>query len=268
MKVESMKSSEAGSPQIRSVAKALTIINILAENQRAMSLAEIAAKIALPKTTIHGLLSTLRDYGYVEQSDFDGNYRLGIILFEIGSKVADNWDVRKVATPYIQKLVDGTGETVHLVRLDKGEVLYIDKHESTQSLRIVSEIGSRLPAHCTGVGKALLAFISPAEVKRIIAIKGLKRYTKNTITDPEKLEVELERVRRQGYAEDNEEIMESLRCVAAPIWDHNGKACAAISISGPSARMDHERMQLLREHIVQTAMDISANLGYRPKTAE
>ena len=85
MKVENMKSSEAGSPQIRSVAKALTIINILAENQRTMSLAEIAAKIALPKTTIHGLLSTLRDYGYVEQSDFDANYRLGIILFEIGS---------------------------------------------------------------------------------------------------------------------------------------------------------------------------------------
>jgi DNA-binding IclR family transcriptional regulator len=259
---------QTGSPQIRSVAKALTIINILAESRRPMPLAEIARKMGMAKSTIHGLLSTLRDYGYVEQSDFDGNYRLGIILFEIGSKVADNWDVRKIAAPYIQKLVQETGETVHLVVLDKGEVLYIDKHESTQSLRIVSEIGSRLPAHCTGVGKALLAFMSPSEVKRLIAAKGLKRYTKKTITDPEKLEVELARIRKQGYAEDDEEIMESLRCVAAPLWDHNGKACAAISISGPLARMDQQRMQLLKEHIVQTAMDISANLGYRPKPAE
>jgi DNA-binding IclR family transcriptional regulator len=268
MKDPNLKSAWTSSPQIRSVAKALTIINILAESKRSMPLAEIAAKMAMAKSTIHGLLSTLRDYGYVEQSDFDGNYRLGIILFEIGSKVADNWNVRKVAAPYIQKLVEETGETVHLVVLDKDEVLYIDKHESTQSLRIVSEIGSRLPAHCTGVGKALLAFIPPTEVKRIIAAKGLKRYTKNTITEPEKLEAELERIRRQGYAEDNEEIMESLRCVAVPIWDYNGKACAAISISGPLTRMGQERMQVLKEHIVQTAMDISINLGYRPKMAE
>lgn len=265
MKAENLKFSQTGSPQIRSVAKALIIINILAESKRAMSLAEIAAKMDMAKSTIHGLLSTLRDYGYIEQSDFDGNYRLGIILFEIGSKVAENWDVRKVAAPYIQKLVEETGETVHLVVLDKGEVLYIDKHESTQSLRIVSEIGSRLPAHCTGVGKALLAFLTLTEVKRIIASKGLKRYTPNTITDPEKLAMELEQIRKQGYAEDNEEIMESLRCVAAPIWDHNGKACAAISISGPLARMGRERMQLLTEHIVQTAMDISISLGYHLK---
>jgi DNA-binding IclR family transcriptional regulator len=268
MKDPNLKSAWTSSSQIRSVAKALTIVNILAESKRSMSLAEIAAKMAMAKSTIHGLLSTLRDYGYVEQSDFDGNYRLGIILFEIGSKVADNWNVRKVAAPYIQKLVEETGETVHLVVLDKDEVLYIDKHESTQSLRIVSEIGSRLPAHCTGVGKALLAFIPPTEVKRIIAAKGLKRYTKNTIIEPEKLEAELERIRRQGYAEDNEEIMESLRCVAVPIWDYNGKACAAISISGPLTRMGQERMQVLKEHIVQTAMDISINLGYRPKMAE
>lgn len=264
MSDENKNSLEGGSSQIRSVAKALMILRLLADSKRGMSLAEISRKMNMAKSTLHGLISTLRDFGYIEQSVFDGSYSLGIALFEIGSKVANNWDVRKVSSPYIQKLVEETGETVHLAVLDKGEVLYIDKHESTRSLRIVSEVGSRLPAHCTGVGKMLLAFLQPKEIKRIMATKGMTRYTKNTITDLEKLEIELERIRSLGYAEDNEEIMDSLRCVAAPIWDHNNKVAAAISISGPSSRMDNERMQILREYIVRTAVEISAGLGYRP----
>lgn len=253
-------------PQIRSVAKALTILNLLAANNKAMSLAQISGKMKMAKSTIHGLLSTMRDFGYIEQSVFDGNYMLGTSLFEIGSKVANNWDVRKIAAPFIQKLVDTTNETVHLVILDKGEVLYIDKHESTRSsFRIVSEIGSRLPTHCTGVGKVLLAYLPPREVKHIIATKGMPRYTKNTITDLAKLELELEKIRMNGYGEDNEEIMDSLRCVAAPIWNHDCKVCAAISISVPCLRMDDDRLKILKENIVSTAIDISAGLGYRPK---
>jgi len=263
MTIENKDSRQGAPSQIRSVAKALMILKLLASSKREMSLAEIASKMSMAKSTVHGLLSTMRDFGFIEQSTFNGNYRLGIALFEIGSKVANNWDVRKVAAPYIQKLVDEIGETVHLVVLDKGEVLYIDKHESTKSLRIVSEIGSRLPAHCTGVGKALLAYLPAREMKQIIAAKGLPRYTKNTITDPLQLEIELERIRQLGYAEDNEEIMESLCCVAAPIWDHHCKVCAAISISGPNARMQGDRLELIRKHVVQTAMEISTNLGYR-----
>ncbi|AKX94586.1 IclR family transcriptional regulator [Neomoorella thermoacetica] len=251
-------------PQIRSVAKALMILDLLAASQREMSLAELAREMELPKSTLHGLLSTLRDYGYIEQSAFDGRYRLGIRLFEIGNAVANNWDVRRVAAPYIQHLVEELEETVHLVILDKGEVLYIDKRESRQSLRIVSQVGMRLPAHCTGVGKVLLAYLHPSEVKRIIALKGLPRYTRNTITDPRRLEAELEKIRSQGYAIDNEEIMDGLRCVAAPLREHNGKVCAAISVSGPAARMDGERLQLAIDRITRTAAEISAGLGYRP----
>ncbi len=251
-------------PQIRSVAKALMILDLLAASQREMSLAELAREMDLPKSTLHGLLSTLRDYGYIEQSAFDGRYRLGVRLFEIGNAVANNWDVRRVAAPYIQQLVEELEETVHLVILDKGEVLYIDKRESRQSLRIVSQVGMRLPAHCTGVGKVLLAYLHPGEVKRIIALKGLPRYTRNTITDPHRLEAELEKIRSQGYAIDNEEIMDSLRCVAAPLREYNGKVCAAISVSGPAARMDGERLQLVIDRITRTAAEISARLGYRP----
>lgn len=250
--------------RIRSVAKALMIINYLASSPREMPLAKIAAKLGLAKSTAHGLLATLKDFGYVEQSPFTGNYKLGIRLFEIGSIVANSWDVRATAAPYIQRLVDEIGETVHLVVLEKGEVLYIDKRESHQSLRIVSQVGMRLPAHCTGVGKALLAHLSRAELKKIIAAKGLPRFTANTITDVQKLERELQLVRERGYAVDNEEIMDSLRCVAAPIFDHNGGACAAISISGPVARLTGEAFERAAALVVQTAADISTALGYKP----
>lgn len=252
------------STQIRSVAKALNIIEILAKTKKELALSEIARSLKLAKSTAHGLISTLRDFGYVEQSPFTGKYKLGLRLFEIGNIVAHGWDVRAVAGPYIQCLVDELGETVHLVILDKGEVLYIDKRESRQSLRIVSQVGMRLPAHCTGVGKVLLAFLPAGEVKQIIADRGLPRFTRNTITDFRKLEDELALVRELGYALDNEEIMDSLRCVAAPIRDHSGKVVAAASVSGPVSRLAGEKFTQLVKLLVRTAADVSAGLGYRP----
>jgi len=251
--------------QVKSVAKALMILNVLAEHQREMSLGDIAKEMQMAKSTAYGLLATLRDFGYIDQSPLDGKYRLGIRLFEVGNIVANNWDVRQVAGPFIQTLVDGVGETVHLVVLDKGEVLYIDKRESTKSLRIVSQVGTRLPTHCTGVGKVFLANLPIDEVRRIIATKGLSRYTKNTITDLSRLEEELNLVRRQGYAMDNEEIMESLRCVAVPLRDHTGKVCAAISVSGPVSRFDAEQLESIVNLIVHIGQEISKNLGYRAK---
>lgn len=249
------------SGQVRSVAKALMIIDMLSYAPEGMPLGEIARKIGAPKSTIHGLLSTLCEYGFVEQSSIDGCYKLGVHLFELGMAVADNWDVRKIAAPYIERLLGEMQETIHLVILDNGEVLYIDKRESNQSLRIVSKIGARLPAHCTGVGKVLLAYMPPAEVKTIIERKGLSKYTRNTITDPYLLEKELQKIRHQGYAIDNEEIMDGLRCVAAPIRDHKGDVCAAISISGPAVRLDEDRLPVAIDRVTKTADEISAALG-------
>jgi DNA-binding IclR family transcriptional regulator len=246
------------------VAKALGIADLLALKQRPMSLGEIANEMGMPKSTCHGLISTMLDLGYLQQSSFDGCYRLGIKFFEIGSVVANSWDVNRVALPFIRQLVDEVSETVHLVTLDEGEVLYIYKHESNNSIRIVSEVGTRLPAHCTGVGKALLAYLQSYEVDNIIKTKGLKRYTKNTITDPNILKAELEKIRVRGYAVDNGEIMSSLRCVAAPIMDHEGKALAAISVSGPFSRFDGDGFLQAIEKVILTAKDISKELGYKP----
>ncbi|WP_240984507.1 IclR family transcriptional regulator [Acididesulfobacillus acetoxydans] len=248
---------------IKSVSKALKIIDFLAEARRDVSLGEIAKEMNLAKSTAYGLLATLRDFDYVEQSPFDGKYRLGIRLFEVGNVVANTWDVRQIAGPHIEYLVDNLGETVHLVILDKGEVLYIDKRESKQSLRIVSQVGNRLPAHCTGVGKVLLAHLPAGELKRLLAVKGLKRYTKNTITEEKVLLEELKKIGRQGYSIDDEEIMDGLRCVAVPIRNFSGKVIAGMSVSGPTARLDGERLESIIEHMLKTGQDISASLGYR-----
>ena len=249
--------------RIQSVARALTILDTLAEARGELALHEIATRLGLPKTTAHGLISTLRDFGYIEQSAFTGKYRLGVRLFEVGNIVAQGWEVRSVAAPYIPRLVEEMGETVHLAVLDRHEVLYIDKRESSRSLRIASQVGMRLPAHCTGVGKALMAYLTPAERLEIIRIKGLPPCTEHTLTEPGALEAELATVRERGYAVDNEEIMDSLRCVAAPIKDQSGKVVSAISLSGPISRMQGENFEKAVQLCVKTAAEISADLGFR-----
>lgn len=251
--------------KIQSVARALHIIDTLAETRGELALNEIAARLSLAKSTVHGLISTLRDFGYIEQSTFTGKYKLGLRLFEVGQIVAQGWEVRAIAAPFINKLVDELCETIHLVVLDKMEVLYIDKRESGQSLRIVSQIGMRLPAHCTGVGKVLMAHLSPEERAELIRKKGLPSFTRNTLTDEKVLEVELARIRAQGYAIDNEEIMDSLRCVGAPIRDQTGKVIAAISLSGPVSHLKGEWLETTIKRIVETAEEISSGLGYRSK---
>ncbi|MGO9570867.1 MAG: IclR family transcriptional regulator [Desulfomonilaceae bacterium] len=258
---------ETGS-RIQSVARALAILDALAEARGELALHEIAKRLGLPKSTTHGLISTLKDFGYIEQSSFTAKYRLGLRLFEVGSVVALGWDVRTVAAPYIQKLLDEMRETVHLVVLDKCEVLYIDKRETSESLRIASQVGMRLPAHCTGVGKVLMAYLTPEERREIIAAKGLPRYTRNTLTDAASLEVELTRIREQGYSVDNQEIMDSLKCVAAPIRDQGGNVISAISLSGPISRMQGQHFQTAVKLVTKTAAEISESLGYRAENQE
>lgn len=255
-------------PRIQSVARALSIIDILAQAGGELALNEIASRVSLPKSTVHGLISTLRDFGYIQQSSFTGKYRLGIRLFEVGSIVAQGWEVRSVAAPYIEQLLEEMGETVHLVILDKFEVLYIDKREKPGALRIASQVGMRLPAHCTGVGKVLMAYLAPEQRQELISRKGLPRFTRKTLTDPTMLEVELAQVRTQGFAVDNEEIMDSLRCVAAPIRNQSGEVISAISVSGPISRLTGKKFETAIRRVIETAGEISANLGFRDNRSD
>lgn len=254
------------SGQLKSVARALILIETMAHESREMSLTELSQKTGWPKSTLHGVLSTLREFHYVEQSHVNGHYRLGVRLFEVGTIVARSWDIRAIAKPYMYQLRDELGEMVQLGMESQGQVLYLDKIESNQLIRIVSDIGNRLPMHCSGLGKVLLAHRSGAEVLRICAEHGLPQMTSRTLTDVRKLQVELEQIRRQGYAMDDREIMDSLRCVAAPVYDNEEKVRYAISASGLFEHFQGNHLQHIIKSVCNTAKNISAAMGYSERT--
>ena len=168
-------------------------------------------------------------------------------------------EIVKVARPYIEELVEKCDETVDLGVYDKNEVVFVDKKESTRSVRMVSSIGKRLPLHCTGTGKALLAFLPESEIDKVIS-RGLARYTDNTITTPEDLRRELAKIRTDGYAVDRQEFEMGVKCVGAPVLDPDGRAVAAISIAGPAARITDERIPSLAEMVKAAADRISRDL--------
>lgn len=252
--------------QIQSVARAAKIMDILATANREMALVEVANQLESPKSTVHGLLSTLRDFNLIEQSPFNGKYRLGIRLFELGTIVSNNWDMRSVAAPHIQKLLELLGETVHLVVLDNDEVLYIDKREWHHiSLRVVTQVGMRLPAHCSGVGKVLLAYMPATEVRSIVEKRGMPHFTKNTITNLDRLMEDLEEIKAQGFAIDNEELISGVSCIAAPIYDNKSKVIGAISVSGPSGKIKGNKYLEIVQEITSTATAISRELGFKER---
>jgi DNA-binding IclR family transcriptional regulator len=240
------------------------LLDLLAREKQEMPLTEIAKSVGWPKSTVHGLIVTLRDFGYVDQSPSSGCYKLGVRLFELGSLVARSWDIRALALPAMQSLNRRLGEMIQLAKEEDGQVLYLEKLDSIHMMRIVSEIGARLPMHCTGLGKVLLAYKKPAEVKWILAKHGMPRMTDRTITDRGALEREFMKIRRQGYGEDDREIMESLRCVAAPIYDKDGNVKYAISISGLVNSLKGEHLELARAELIHVANSISYARGYRP----
>ena len=251
------KKEKKDTSKIQSVSRALSIIDLLATRAEGMSLAKISEKMALPKSTVFGLLSTLRDYNYVSQDNATGKYLLGTRLFELGTQVSRNWDITEIAMPIMRKLNRQFGETVHLGAEDNGDMLYLEKIEADSLIEITSAVGLRLPMHCSGLGKVLLAEKSPAELKRFISQKGLPALTKRTITTQAALEKELEKIRSQGYAIDDGEIMEGLRCVAAPIQDANGKVRYAISVSGQIKDMYGKRLEKIIEETIRAADKIS-----------
>lgn len=255
--------SRRNASHVQSVERALMLVDLLAQENREMALTEISKMINWPKSTVHGLLTTLRDFGYIDQSPATGHYRLGARLFELGNLVARGWNIRSIAMPAMQRLNNLLGEMVQLATEDKGEVLYLEKLDSTHIMRIVSEIGARLPMHCSGLGKMLLAYKTPSEVKWILSKHGMRAMTPRTITSQSQLEKELEKIRRQGYAMDDREIMDSLRCVAAPIRDRDGRVKYAISVSGLANSLQGDHLEKTLEELQKTARDISFAMGYR-----
>ena len=242
--------------------RALAALEILANREGECSLVDLCAEMKLHKSTVHRLAMVLEQHRLVDKNPDTGRYRLGLRLFEFGSKAIAALDLRGRARPYLDRLQRQFGETVFFCILDDGQVFYMEKVESQQSVRTACTVGSRAPAYCTAVGKAMLAELAEPEVGDIIRRWGLKAVTPKTITTATALKAELRAVRSRGYAIDDEEKEAGLRCVSAAVRGHSGKLFAAMSVSGPAFRMTKERIPVIGQAVLQAANELSVELGY------
>lgn len=248
---------QIGRYKIKSLEKALKILEFFDEKGKELSATQIHQRLGLSKSSVFRILCILEEANYLERNAETLRYKLGFKCYHLGSLVEGTNEIRQLALPFLEELVRKCDETVHLVVLDHGEALYVDKIEGEKAVRVVSRVGLRLPAHCSGVGKVLLAALPGATLEKIIRERGLPRFTNNTITDSEDLKAELARVRKRGYAIDNEEIEDGLKCVAAPVRNSNDQVIAAISISGPKERLTGIGMKRLVSMAIDTSEKIS-----------
>lgn len=247
---------------VNTVAKSVRILELLSLGTN-MGVTEIGRELEIPKSSVHSILETLVYFGMVEKYSESGKFHLGIKLIELGNRAQVELDICRIAAPYLKGINITTGETVHLTVLDHDEVLYVDCVESIKRLRTYSVIGIRAPLYCTAVGKAILAFQNPEYIEQVIKTKGLIQITEHTITQKSQFLKELEQVRKQGYAVDNMEHEDHLRCIGAPIFNSRGEVFASISISGPTQRNTVERIPELAEFVMRPTSEISRKLGYR-----
>ncbi len=247
---------------VKSVSRALDIITLVSSKRDGLGVTEIANQMDINKSSVYRILSTMAQYGYIEQDRETGRYKLGYKFLEVSSKLLESIDLRTEAKPYLQELENETNEVIHLVVYDQGEVVYIEKLEGNETLRMHSKVGKRAPMHCTSVGKAILAHLPSSVVLDILERKGMPMHTDKTITNKDNFLAELIQVKQKGYALDLEENEYGIICIAVPIFDHQGKVAAAVSISGPTIRMKDERLDHLQSRMKYIGGQISARLGY------
>ncbi len=247
---------------VKSVSRALDIINLVSMKKGGLGVTEIANQMDINKSSVYRILSTLVQYGYIEQDKGTERYKLGYQFLEVSSRLLESLDLRIEAKPFLQELEKETNEVIHLVVYDQGEVVYIEKLDGNEALRMHSKVGKRAPMHCTSVGKAILAHLPSEIVQEIIERKGLPVHTDKTITDINVFIEELKEVKRKGFALDLEENEYGITCIAVPILDHLGKVAAAVSISGPTIRMTEARLIELEPRMIEIGKLISARLGF------
>jgi IclR family KDG regulon transcriptional repressor len=247
--------------RIQAIERAVSILNAFSMDDPELGVTELADRLGLHKSTVHRFMVNLDAAGLVERNARTGRYRLGLHVFELGALVMQQMNLWDEALPFLEGLVHDTGETGHLAVLDGGEAIYIERVEARRALRVPSAIGRGYPAHATNLGKVLLADQPRERVEAIIAERGLAAYTPQTITDPVELDAELELIRRRGYAVDNEEYDEGLRCIGAAVRDHSGHVVAALGIGGPVTRITPERIEEMGDLVMTAARGLSRRLG-------
>ena len=252
---------------VQTIERVSLILDMVGQTSQGMSIRDLSAGLILPKGTIHRLLSSLSYFGYIRQDPETKIYFLGLKLMALNAQLSNQLDFRKVAEPILRDLADLTKLAANLVIIDRNEIVFIDKVETQRpvgGLKMASRVGSRNPVHTCAVGKVLLCHMPEEEVDRILAETGLPRRTPNTITSASRFKAHLKIVQGQGYAVDDEENEQGIRCLAAPVFDGRGTAVAAVSVAGPAFLLTPELLQgMIRKEVTRAAAEISRRLGFQ-----
>jgi DNA-binding IclR family transcriptional regulator len=253
-----------GPYQLHSLDRAVSVLEVLGQSDTPLSLAEICQLMGLHKSTAHRSLMVLERSALIERTQ-ENRFRLGLKLYELGNRAVEQIDLRSRVQPFFRRLATQVGETVHLSVLQKTSVVYLDKVEPNRRVCMSSKIGTSNPVYCTSMGKAMLAFQPEDTIEQIISKIRFVRYTHKTLGSREALLKALDRVRRRGYAIDDEEIEVGVRCIGAPIFNEHHRAIAAVSVSGPASRITVQNAAAIAEHLLRCCREISASLGMHTK---
>jgi len=251
-----MKAAGVEPAGVRVLHKTLDILETIKTADAGYKLADLARKVDFPKATVYRILTTLEGRGYLDRRA-DGTYRMAKKLFDLQRTEAVEQILNRLAQPLLERLVNSCKETVNLGLLDAGEVVVINTVESPQAVRMSSKIGNRRLPHSTALGKVLLAGMPDKEVARLVRVKGLPKLTEATLITKTALMAEIQKVRQQGWALDNQENEIEGRCVGAPVEGPDGRVIAAVSVSGPVFRMDLARAKSLVPELIATCAEIS-----------
>jgi len=248
--------------RVQSIDRAVAILECFSGNRRELKLSEIAYMLDLNKSTVHGILNSLKYHRFIDQDEITKKYRLGIRFIEYGELVINSMDVRDIAYPISEDICERIEETVHVAMLDGFDVVYVEKKECNKSIKTSTKIGARIPAYITADGKIILSYLDDDKLNEYVPEK-IKKLTPNTITDRNKLLKVLHEMKNKGYATDNEEVVQGISCVAAPIIEHTGRVRFSLSITGPTFRMTKDKMKEYVNIISEAAKEISFRIGYR-----
>lgn len=248
---------------LETLVRSLSILSLFTRETPALTLTEIATATNLNKTTVFRILATLEEAGYLVRDPATKRYQPGLKVLQLGFATISSLEVRQVARVFLQQLSQQVGETVSLSVLDDHEIIYVDRVRNRRIVGVVLGMGSRLPAHCASMGKAMLAHMPSEELDKLLDKVELEPCTSKSLVDREALKAELACVRERGYATNDEELEMGLRAVASPIWDNSNQVVAAINITGSTSTISQERLEgELAQAVVRTATQISQALGY------
>ena len=246
---------------VQSIDRALDIIEVLAVEESGLGVTEIASRVGLHKSTAYRIIETLYNRGYLNKTQ-DNHYKIGLKLIEAVSCYINSLELETQARPYVAQITAELGLTSHLGVLEGEKVVYIEKMDVFSSVRMYSQIGLRMHAYCSSLGKCMLSGYSRKELGEVMKDCSFIKFTPNTISNIEELQKEMLKVRKQGWAMDDEEYEIGHRCIGAPIYDYRGEIIAAISASGDKHILTDDRIEPVAEYVTKVALEISRGLGY------